>query len=426
LFVRARSRGPCQTTHGHVFSLCLANSPVSYGLVADLSQIALVATQCAFLERSLPPELSPPLRFTRCHELRLSTSSPTHRYLPKLMRTYQSLQKGRNRFGQQEEMATQTPKAASSKTSSFRSAEHGFPVLPPNAVVMDVGADRPASTWHNTLACREAPSSEEVHRLEHGIFAAPPSTPHYLLDVPEELARMLMTMYPGSDGELNGEELAEAFREGSELPPITKQSLSELDIQHIIKNIKLRHDINFDQDLSFRPNLDGMRGQEKGRAMRRYWKALVSELELYARLFQGTPTLKGPADPPRVAHIQHAKRRIPVLFETIQEVLKSLVPDRDHARVDERLDVPMLMQEIERGVCDLVRLAEWMAQLLKEHCAPMRDVWVDEMVSKIREGVADRSSEGIVCGLNALLGILEAMKLVGSLYMLRMPILISF
>jgi len=71
-----------------------------------------------------------------------------------------------------------------------------------------------------------------------------------------------------------------------------------------------------------------------------------------------------------------------------------------------------LMQEIEKGVCDLVRFAEWMAHLLKEHCAPMRDEWVDDMVQHIREGVARNDPRMIVQGLRELLGILEAMKLV--------------
>jgi hypothetical protein len=38
----AGARSLCQTVHEHVFSLCLANRPVLYGLVADLSQIVLV------------------------------------------------------------------------------------------------------------------------------------------------------------------------------------------------------------------------------------------------------------------------------------------------------------------------------------------------------------------------------------------------
>jgi hypothetical protein len=68
-----------------------------------------------------------------------------------------------------------------------------------------------------------------------------------------------------------------------------------------------------------------------------------------------------------------SKKRIPLIFNTIWENLKNLVPDRDQVRVNEHLEVSMLMQQIEKGVCDLSRLLEWLAHLLKEHCALMRD-----------------------------------------------------
>ncbi|KAF2872544.1 T-complex protein 11-domain-containing protein [Massariosphaeria phaeospora] len=234
-----------------------------------------------------------------------------------------------------------------------------------------------------------------------------PITPADHRDIPDQLADLLIRMIP----EARGEELGDAFRIAAEFPPITKQSLSELDIQNIISNIKLRHDINFDRDLSFRPNTDGAKGHEKKRASSQYWLALEAELELYVRLYCGTPSLFKSLHVNWSDCAQYAKRRIPKVFETIQDVLKSLVPDRDHSRVEEHLDVSMLMQEIEKGVCDLVRLAEWMAHLLKEHCAPMRDEMVDNMVDLTRLGVADNKAETIVEGLKALLGILEAMKL---------------
>ncbi|KAF2636000.1 hypothetical protein P280DRAFT_410479 [Massarina eburnea CBS 473.64] len=225
--------------------------------------------------------------------------------------------------------------------------------------------------------------------------------------IPEQLAELLVDMIPG----MKGAELGEAFQRASEQPPVTKQSLSELDIQNIIQNIKLRHDVNFDKGLSFRPNLDGPKGQEKRRHSDKYWLALVAELELYVRLFQGTPPMCNMEQAKWAAIVKHAQRRIPKMFETIHDVLKSLVPDRDHARVDEHFDVPMLMQEIERGVCDLVKRAEWVAILLKEHCAPMRDVYVDSMVQSTKQGVAQNSSSLVIAGLRELLGILEVMKL---------------
>lgn len=307
-------------------------------------------------------------------------------------------------------MGTQTPKAAGSKPSTLRSNEHAYAVQP---VEKKRTASVSSPSWHGSLASREAPlhvGHDKRRRENYAVQStrSPSNSPPQTPDVPEQLAELLMTMIPGSEGE----NLAEAFREGSDLPPITRQSLSELDIQNIITNIRLRHDINFDRDLSFRPNLDGAKGQEKVRAAQRYWKALVAELELYNRLFRGTPPLLEMGTGDRSIMIQHAQRRIPKIFRTIQEVLKSLVPDRDHSRVDEHLDVAMLMQQIERGICDLVGLAEWMSCLLKEHCAPMRDQWVDKMVSYTRTGVTQNKPDRIVKGLCELLGILESMKLV--------------
>ncbi|KAF3007830.1 hypothetical protein E8E13_010658 [Curvularia kusanoi] len=305
-------------------------------------------------------------------------------------------------------MGTQTPKAAGSNPSTLRATEHAYAVRP----AAERKRTTSVSSWHGSLTSRDATShasNEKTRREQHPVQSSRPvpDLPSQIPDVPEQLAQLLITMVPGCEGE----ELAEAFREGSEFPPITRQSLSELDIQNIITNIRLRHDVNFDRDLSFRPNLDGAKGQEKVRAAQRYWSALVAELELYNRLFRGTPPLLEFDTSDWSVIVRNAERRIPNIFQTIRDVIKGLVPDRDHCRVDEHLDVPMLMQQIERGICDLVGLSEWMSCLLKEHCAPMRDHWVDKMVAYTRTGVAQNKPESIVKGLCELLGILESMKL---------------
>lgn len=323
-------------------------------------------------------------------------------------------------------MGARSPKAAGN-SSPFGSADHPFCSLGQSAVDVEessVSIEAVGSPCYRNTRCQDGPSHEEQHGIDRETcsrvaktsvrhHARSPSSVSGQHDIPEQLAELLMKMISGS----KGEELADAFLNAAELPPITKQSLSELDIQNIITNIKLRHDVNFDHDLSFRPNFDGAKGQEKMKAASKYWTALVAELELYARLFQGSPPLSCSRST-WLDVVRNVQRRIPKMFETIREVLKSLVPDRDHLRVDEHLDVPMLMQEIERGVCDLVRLAEWMAHLLKEHCAPMRDQWVDKMVEDITTGVTCNSSERIVDGLRGLMGIFEAMKLVSHFLIL--------
>jgi hypothetical protein len=193
------------------------------------------------------------------------------------------------------------------------------------------------------------------------------------------------------------------FYEAPSSAPITKHSLSELDIGSIINNSKLRHDVNFDRELHFRPNMDGERGRRKRDAQMMYWRAVATELHLVFHVLQAPIQ-----DAIKPALIDQCSLRLQQMFETIKEILKNLVPDRDQSDVDDHLDVPMLMQEISRGVCNFVSIAGWIAQLLKRHCAPMRDELVDRMIEKI-EG---QTPESITAGLVDLFSVLEAMKLV--------------
>jgi len=64
-------------------------------------------------------------------------------------------------------------------------------------------------------------------------------------------------------------------------PPVTKGTLSELDVNKIVHNPKLRHDINFDPDLHFRPNLDGEKGRRKTQKANHFWETMRSQLREY-------------------------------------------------------------------------------------------------------------------------------------------------
>ncbi|KAF2142557.1 uncharacterized protein K452DRAFT_196625, partial [Aplosporella prunicola CBS 121167] len=205
--------------------------------------------------------------------------------------------------------------------------------------------------------------------------------------------------------------LAHNFAQATSYPPITKHSLSELDIGAIINNPKLRHDVNFDRELHFRPNFDGAKGKFKLKTAEEYWNALAAELDLYGFLLNGATTLTSKQGASWSRIVQIAQRRIPLMFDAIREIIKSLVPERDQSRVDEQLDTPMLMQQISKGVCDLPSVAKWLSHLLKAHCAPVRDEWVDKMVQQIDDGAQTGNGRSLVGGLRELLGILEAMKL---------------
>ena len=186
-------------------------------------------------------------------------------------------------------------------------------------------------------------------------------------------------------------------------PPVTKNTLSELDVNKIVNNPKLRHDINFDPDLHFRPNLDGEKGRRKTQKANDFWETMKMQLEnyiLYRDQFE--------------RDLGDTEWCLPATLKAIKGILETLVPQRDRASVEETFNVDLLMQQFRKGVADLGKLALWLSQLLKCHCAPMRDSWVDQMVSKLSAGNRDNDVKSLVAGMQHLLGVLEAMKLVSS------------
>ncbi|KAI9712635.1 MAG: hypothetical protein M1812_006815 [Candelaria pacifica] len=213
-------------------------------------------------------------------------------------------------------------------------------------------------------------------------------------------------------------ELKSIMISASLYPPVTKQSLSELDINRVINNIKLRHDVNYDRELHFRPNLDGEKGRRKLEQAEMYWKALVAEFVICLSSTEPLPGLQKhyndvvtALEQQPVTKLADLPKRIPLMFATISDILKTLVPTHHHSIIDARLDVPMLMQQIHKGQCDFTGLSRWLAELLKAHCAPMRDEWVENMEEQIAGGVKKADLGAIVEGLKLLFGILETMKL---------------
>jgi hypothetical protein len=194
---------------------------------------------------------------------------------------------------------------------------------------------------------------------------------------------------------------AEESKASSPEPPVTKTTLSELDIPRIVYNPKLRHDVNFDPDLHYRPNLDGESGRRKTQKANDFWIRLRTEIEEFM------------VDPVAFETKLAGKQwSLQSTLQAIGEILGTLVPPEDRSAVEEILNVELLMQQFRKGVADLEKLGLWLARTLKSHCAPMRDEWVDEMVNLLTEGDRDRNVATLVQGLQSLLGVLEAMKLV--------------
>lgn len=197
-------------------------------------------------------------------------------------------------------------------------------------------------------------------------------------------------------------------------PPVTKKTLSELDLPCIMSNINLRMDANFDRDLHFKPDLDGEKGRRKRKEAADYWDSMATEIAIYA-YWAAHPDDNGEEQDDQESPRRTFEPRLPAMLETLQEVIKTLVPVQDHSSVMQNLEVPLLMQQIRKGVLDMVALATWMAALLKTHCAPMRDEWADRMVEQITAGSQSQEPKEIVNGLQTLFAILEAMKLVGDI-----------
>ncbi|KAM4059885.1 t-complex protein 11 domain-containing protein [Hirsutella rhossiliensis] len=200
-------------------------------------------------------------------------------------------------------------------------------------------------------------------------------------------------------------------------PPVTRSTLSELDVSKIIHNPKLRHDINFDPELHFRPNLDGEKGRKKQDKASQFWKTLKEELTEFL------------TDRPAFVakHGESTDWTLPSLLKAVKDIIQTLVPQRDRQFLDEGLNVELLMQQFYKGIADLEKLALWLSRVLKSHCAPMRDDWVDTMYSQLSNGNRNANLDELVTGMRSLLSVLEAMKLDVANHQIRClrPVLIE-
>lgn len=204
-------------------------------------------------------------------------------------------------------------------------------------------------------------------------------------------------------------------------PPITKASLRELELTRIISDATLRHDLNFEHEVSFKPDLCGSRGKRKLADAENYWAALIIEFALY--MTRQRCTLSAPCNthfqtqspwllPP--SSLREIPYRLSRMFDNMRDILKTLVPGHAWSSVDSRLDVELLMQELENGICDIAGLSKWLGALLVGCCSPQRDPLVADMVSAIQIGVKNDDARALVEGLRLLFGVLENMKLVSD------------
>ncbi|KAI0670793.1 T-complex protein 11-domain-containing protein [Trametes maxima] len=205
-------------------------------------------------------------------------------------------------------------------------------------------------------------------------------------------------------------------------PPINRDTLKELDLDAILRNPQLRHDLLFDSGLQFRPTSS----RRKRDHADQYWLTIVRELETgctcttvdthgkLAELRCACDVFPNTPEKPTVRYNNggstvtvRAHSRIRPLLCELLEVLISIIqppqppmlrppelvfpPPPQHPQFQQNLvhiallrshlDPDLIQQEISHGLFDPSGLFQVIGDIIRCHCAPMRDAAVDQMVA---------------------------------------------
>ncbi|KZT19457.1 Tcp11-domain-containing protein [Neolentinus lepideus HHB14362 ss-1] len=239
----------------------------------------------------------------------------------------------------------------------------------------------------------------------------------------------------------------------SSFPLVTRETLKELDLEAILRNPQLRHDLLFDPGLQFRPTS----GRRKRELYDSYWRAVLRELETGCTcvsfdleggphervcICNGTPL---PPSSPNwlvwihaqdVVTMRMSSRIRPLLQELLEVIISVIQPSlhsaapsgldasssiathvRQHPSQIESLrqvfDLDLIEQELQHHVFDPSGLFRVIGDLLKCHCAPMRDRQVEAMVAtaQLCAPGGGGSKADAVKAIRMCFDVLELMKL---------------
>ncbi|KAJ7675858.1 T-complex protein 11-domain-containing protein [Mycena polygramma] len=214
-------------------------------------------------------------------------------------------------------------------------------------------------------------------------------------------------------------------------PPINRNTLKELDLDVIIRNPQLRHDLLFDPGLQFRPTAT----RRKTERAEKYWAAITCELEsgctcvsfdmrgkpnptVCACAHVSTPSLNPVVAFSPALHVQ-------VLLLVIQPLSNvagaHVSPTRSQqaehvAQADyirSVFDPALIEQELKHKLFDPSGLFRAIGLTLQGHCAPMRDQAVELMVQVAQTCApgGQGSKADAVRAVRMCMDILELMKL---------------
>ncbi len=208
-------------------------------------------------------------------------------------------------------------------------------------------------------------------------------------------------------------------------PLISEETLCELELRRISKDLLLRHDLNFDRNISYRPNTHGSRGQQRTIQSLEYWNAIRKELDILLTNEYTSSSIEPSHN--TVSSTQACNScapglpRLSRMFGAVRMILKRLVHEDEWDAIDARLDVDLLIQQLKNRAFDLVALSDWLAVLLRRSCSSKRYQSIDVMTSSIRLGVERVEGQLIATGLIHMFDILETIKLVSEPYKSPLP-----
>ena len=201
-------------------------------------------------------------------------------------------------------------------------------------------------------------------------------------------------------------------------PLVSKESLRELELRRISKDLLFRHDLNFDRNITYRPNTHGARGQQRAVQSVEYRNAIGKELDLV--LTKDNTSLSIEISHNTVSSTQSCNScapglpRLSRMFGAVRRILKSLIQEDEWEAIDARLDVDLLIPQLKNRAFDLVAFSDWLAVLLRRFCSRKRFQSVDVMTSSIRHGVERLEAPLIATGLVSMFDIFETIKLVSE------------
>ncbi len=217
----------------------------------------------------------------------------------------------------------------------------------------------------------------------------------------------------------------EIFASTSLEPHVSEESLCELELRRISKDLLLRHDLNFDRNITYRPNTHGSRGQQRTVQSLEYRNAIRKELDILLTNNYTSSSIEPSHN--TVSSIQACSScapglpRLSRMFGAVRKILKSLMHEDEWDAIDARLDIDLLIQQLKNRAFDLVALSDWLAVLLRRFCSPKRYQSIDVMTSSIRLGVERVEAQRIATGLISMFDILETIKLVSEPFKFQTP-----